>query len=177
MIARLDFEKKGPIFQDTIRMLLRIRNRRWNREGKCQDEQRPVKPRCLSALLEERRHVSMTEEGPSGDYRTTMHRDHHGRWIPINGERAMTTEKGKGGKTKLLRRGSTEQEAFSIAQPKRARCTGNFHLSRRNADELSWKQLSKEQEQEAETASASTDDGADPDAAKKKTIMAADWTT
>ena len=56
--------------------------------------------------------MSMTEEGPSGDYRTTMQRDHHGRWIPIKGERAMTTEKGKGGKTKLLRRGSTEQEAF-----------------------------------------------------------------
>ena len=30
----------------------------------------------------ERRYVSMTEEGPSGDYRTTMQRDHHGRWIP-----------------------------------------------------------------------------------------------
>ena len=48
--------------------------------------------------------MSMTEEGPSGDYRTTMQRDHHGRWIPIKGERAITTEKGKGGKTKLLRR-------------------------------------------------------------------------
>ena len=54
---------------------------------------------------------------------------------------------------------------------------GNFYLSRRNADEVSWKQLSKEQEQEVETASASTDDGADPDPAKKKTIMAADWST
>ena len=28
----------------------------------------------------ERRYVR-TEEGPSGDYRTTMQRDHHGRWI------------------------------------------------------------------------------------------------
>ena len=45
----------------------------------------------------------------------------------------------------------------------------NFHLNRRNA-ELSWKQLSK-------TASASTDDGADPDAAMKKTIKAADRST
>ena len=119
----------------------------------------------------------MTEEGPSGDYRTTMQRDHHGRWIPIKGERAMTTEKGKGGKTKLLRRGSTEQEAFSIASAEASPLHGEFYLSRRNADEVSWKQLSKEQGQEAETASASTDDGADPDAAMKKTIKAADRST
>ena len=52
MIAGLDFVQKVPILRDTIRMLQRIWNRLWNREGKCQDEQRPVKPRCLCRPLE-----------------------------------------------------------------------------------------------------------------------------
>ena len=30
----------------------------------------------------ERLHMSMTEEGPSGDCKMTMQRDRHGRWMP-----------------------------------------------------------------------------------------------
>ena len=32
----------------------------------------------------ERLYLSMTEEGPSGDYRMTMQRDRHGRWMPTS---------------------------------------------------------------------------------------------
>ena len=46
--------------------------------------------------------MSMTEEGPSGDYKMTMQRDRHGRWMPTKGERTMNIQ--KGGETKLLRR-------------------------------------------------------------------------
>ena len=89
----------------------------------------------------------------------------------------MTTEKAKGGKTKLLRRVQHGTRGLLDRVSRASPLHGEFYLSRRNADEVSWKQLPKEQGQEAETASASTDDGADPDAAKKKTIKAADWST
>ena len=52
----------------------------------------------------ERLYMSMTEEGPSGDYKMTMHRDRHGRWMPIRGERNDEHPESKG-ETKLLRRG------------------------------------------------------------------------
>ena len=40
----------------------------------------------------ERLFVSMTEEGLSGDYRMTMQRDRHGRWILAKEETIMTNE-------------------------------------------------------------------------------------
>ena len=90
--------------------------------------------------------MSMAEEGPSVDYRTTMQRDHHGRWIPTKGERTMTTEKGKGGKTKFLRRGPARtKKPFRFASAEASPLYGEFFLSRRNADDVSWKQLSAEE--------------------------------
>ena len=86
----------------------------------------------------------MTEEGPSGDNRTTMQRDHHGRWIPIKGERTITTEKAREVRRIFYVGGSTEQEVFSIASAEASPSHGEIYLSRRNADEVSWKQLSAE---------------------------------
>ena len=46
-------------------------------------------------LTGERRYVSMTEEGPSGNCRTTIQRDHGGRWIPTKEAGTMTFEKAR----------------------------------------------------------------------------------
>ena len=52
--------------------------------------------------------------------------------------------KGKGGKTKLLRRRKPGTRNLSIASAEANPLHGEFYLSRRNADEVSWKQLSAE---------------------------------
>ena len=43
----------------------------------------------------ERLYLSMTEEGPSGDYKMTMQRDRHGRWMPTKGERTTNIQKAR----------------------------------------------------------------------------------
>ena len=78
----------------------------------------------------ERLYMSMTEEGPSGDYRLTMQRDQHRR--------------SKGRETKLYVGESKEHGTFSIASADASPLHGEFYLSRRNADEVSWNHLSDE---------------------------------
>ena len=89
----------------------------------------------------ERLYVSMTEEGPSGDYRVTMQRDHRGRWIPTEGERTMTILK-----RQEARRNFYEHGTFSIASAEASPLHGEFYLSRRNADEVSWNHLSADEQ-------------------------------
>ena len=43
----------------------------------------------------ERLYLSMTEEEPSGDYKMTMERDRHGRWMPTKGGRTMHIQKAR----------------------------------------------------------------------------------
>ena len=43
----------------------------------------------------ERLYMSMTEEGPTGDYKMTMQRDRHGRLMPSEGERTMNIQKAR----------------------------------------------------------------------------------
>ena len=45
MSAEFDFEKRALIPRDSVWTHLQSMSRRWNREGKCQDEQRPVDQR------------------------------------------------------------------------------------------------------------------------------------
>ena len=63
----------------------------------------------------ERLYMSMTEEGPSGDYKMTMQRDRHGRWMPIKGERTMNIQKAREEKRSFYVRESKEHGTLSIA--------------------------------------------------------------
>ena len=96
----------------------------------------------------ERLHVSMIEEGPSGEYRLTMQRDRHGRWMPTEGERTMNIQKAREERRSFYGGESKEHGTFSIASAEASPLHGEFYLSRRNADEVSWNHLSaKEQTQ------------------------------
>ena len=61
-----------------------------------------------------RLYVSMTEEGPSGDYRMTMQRDRHGRWMPTKGERTMNIQKAREERRSFYVGESKEHGTFSI---------------------------------------------------------------
>ena len=63
----------------------------------------------------ERLYLSMTEEGPSGDYKMTMQRDRHGRWMPTKGERTMNIQRAKEEKRNFYAGESKEHGTFSIA--------------------------------------------------------------
>ena len=63
----------------------------------------------------ERLYMSMTEEGPSGDYRMTMQRDRHGRWMPTKGERTMNIQKAREERRSFYVWESKEHGTFSIA--------------------------------------------------------------
>ena len=63
----------------------------------------------------ERPYIRMTEEGPSGDYRVTMQRDRHGRWVPIRGERTMNIQKAREERRSFYVGESKEYGTFSIA--------------------------------------------------------------
>ena len=63
----------------------------------------------------ERLDLSMTEEGPSGDYKMTMQRDRHGRWMPTQGERTMNIQKAREVRRNYYVGGSQEHGTFSIA--------------------------------------------------------------
>ena len=96
----------------------------------------------------ERLCLSMTEEGPTGEYKMTMQWDRHGRWMRTKGERTMNIQKARGERRTFYVGGSQEHGTFSIALAEASTLHGEFYLSRRNADEVSWKHLSaKEQTQ------------------------------
>ena len=73
----------------------------------------------------ERLYLSMTEEGPTGEYKMTTQRDRHGRWMPTKGERTMNIQQGKRDEI------STSEEArntelFRLRRPRQAHCIDNF---------------------------------------------------
>ena len=95
----------------------------------------------------ERLYTSITEEGPSGEYKMTMQRDRHGRWMPIKGERTMNIQKAREEKRSFYVGESKEHGTFSIASAEASTLHGKFYLTRRNTDEVSWNRLSAEEEQ------------------------------
>ena len=66
----------------------------------------------------ERLYMSMTEEGLSGDYKMTMQRDRHGRWMPIRGERTMNIQKAREERRSVYVGESKEYGTFSIPSAK-----------------------------------------------------------
>ena len=88
----------------------------------------------------------MTEEELSGDYKMTMQRDRHGRWMPTKGERTMNIQKVREERRNFNVGRSQEHGTFSIASAEASTVHGEFYLSRRNADEVSWKHLSAEEQ-------------------------------
>ena len=94
----------------------------------------------------ERLYMSMTEEGRLGDYRITMHRDRHGRWTPTKGERTMNSQKAREERRSFYVGESKEHGTFSIASTEASPLHGEFYLSRRNVDEVSWNHLSAEEQ-------------------------------
>ena len=94
----------------------------------------------------ERLYLSMTEEGPTGEYKMKMQRDRHGRWMPTKGERTMNIQKAREERRSFHVGESKEHGTFSIASAEASTLHGEFYLSRRNADEVSWKHLSAEEQ-------------------------------
>ena len=140
MILGVDFEKRPPIRRDT-------HDASTDRDSKA--EPRPADASSSEPLLTsadaasdtsngERLYVSMTEEGPSGDYPMTMQCERHGRWIPTKGETTITNEKAREARRNFNDGEGKEHETFSIASAEASPLLGEFCLSRRNADEVSW---------------------------------------
>ena len=96
--------------------------------------------------------MSMIEEGPSGDYKMTMQRDRHGRWMPTRGERTMNIQKAREEKRSFYVGESKEHGTFSIASAEASTLHGEFYLSLRNADEVSWNRLSAEEQMQFSNA-------------------------
>ena len=63
----------------------------------------------------ERLYLSMTEEGPTGDFKMTMQRDRNGRWMPTKGERTMNIQKAREERRNFYVGRSQEHGIFSIA--------------------------------------------------------------
>ena len=97
----------------------------------------------------ERRYVSMTEEVPSGNYRTTLQRDHRERWMPTKEERTMTNEKAREAKRNFYIGESKELGPSSIASAEASPLHGEFYLSRRNVDEVQWNHHSADEQTQA----------------------------
>ena len=74
----------------------------------------------------ERLYLSMTEEGPSGDYKMTMQRDRHGRWMPTRKERTMNIRKAREERRNFYVGGSQEHGTFSIAPAEATTLHGEF---------------------------------------------------
>ena len=75
----------------------------------------------------ERLYASMTEEGPSGDYRMMMQGDCHGRWTPTKGERTMTIEKAREARRNFyVGRKARNTEYFRSRRLRRAHCMENY---------------------------------------------------
>ena len=135
VIAGFDFEKREPIPRDTIWTHPRTGSRWWNRVGKIprraetseavvpfhSSEASPSELQQVSTTSAsdnptgERLYVSVTEEGPSGDYKMTMHRDRHGRWMPTKRERTMNIQKAREKRRSFSVGESKEYGTFSIA--------------------------------------------------------------
>ena len=92
----------------------------------------------------ERLYMSMTEEGPSGDCILTVQRDRQGRWTPTKRKRGMNIQEAREEKRSYYVGESKEHETFSIASAEASPLHGEFYLSRRNTDEVSWNPLSAE---------------------------------
>ena len=111
---------------------------------------RPSSHRCATAASDnptgERLYMSMTEEGPLGDYRMTMQRDRHGRWMPTKGERTMNIQKAREEGRSFHVGESKEHGTFSVASAEVGPLRGEFNLSRGHADEVSWNLLSAEEQ-------------------------------
>ena len=134
VIAGFDFEKR-EIPRDIIWTHPPTGSRWRNCVGKCQDEPRPVNPLFLfippkqarprynrraqplqvKTQTGERLSMSMTEEGPSEEYRMTMQRDRHGRWMPTKGERTMNIQKAREERRSFYVGECKEHGTFSIA--------------------------------------------------------------
>ena len=132
VITEFDFEKK-EIPRDITWTYLRIESGRRDRVGRCRDERRRVNPLSLfilpkqdrprhnrralplQVIIQERLYMSMTEDGLSGDYKMTMQRDRHGRWMPTKGERTMNIQKARGERRSFYVGESKEHGTFSIA--------------------------------------------------------------
>ena len=84
----------------------------------------------------ERLYPSMTEEGPTGVYKMTMQRDRHGRWMPTKGVRTMNIQKAREERRNFYVVGRSKHSAWRI------------YFNRRNADEVSWRHLSAEEQTE-----------------------------
>ena len=74
----------------------------------------------------ERLFLSMTEEGPSEDYKMTMQRDRHGRWMPIRGERTMNIQKATEERRSFCVGESKGYGTFSIASAEPSLLHGEF---------------------------------------------------
>ena len=72
--------------------------------------------------------MSMIEEGPSGDYKMTMQRDRHGRWMPTRGERTMNIQKAREEKRSFYVGESKEHGTFSIASAEASTLTPTRYL-------------------------------------------------
>ena len=72
----------------------------------------------------------------------TMQRDRHGRWMPTKGERTMNIQTAREERRNFYVGGSQEHGNFSIASAEATTLHGEFCLSGRNADEVSWKHRS-----------------------------------
>ena len=94
----------------------------------------------------ERLYMSMTQEGPSGEYKMTMQRDRHGRWMPTKGERTMNIQKAREERRRFYVGESKDHGTFSIASAEASTQYGKFYFSRRNANEVSWKHFSAEEQ-------------------------------
>ena len=94
----------------------------------------------------ERLYLSMTEEGPTGEYKMTMQHDRHGRWMLAKSERTMNVQNAREERRNFYVGESQEHGTLSIASAEARKLHGEFYLSRRNADEVSWKHLSAEEQ-------------------------------
>ena len=95
----------------------------------------------------ERLYMSMTEEGPSGEYKNddatrptrTMDADQRRKNDEHPEEQGRRDEASTSDESK-------EHGTFSIASAEASTLHGEFYLSRRNADEVSWNHLSAEEQ-------------------------------
>ena len=74
----------------------------------------------------------------------TVQRDRQGRWMPTKGERTTNVKKPREERRNFHVEEARNLEPFRLRLPRRVHCMETFSLSRRNADEVSWKQLSTE---------------------------------
>ena len=101
---------------------------------------------AIHSSIGERLYVNMIEEGPSGEYIMTVQRGRQGRWMPTKAERTTNVKKAREERERrnFYVGGSKEPGTFSMTSAEASPLHGEFYLTRRNADEVSWRQLSTE---------------------------------